>query len=246
MLLALTNQICQICCRGFKRAAGQSVPPNTVAYYHNCFQRDQPELLKGMTGGKKKDVVAKDDPPAPLQADLTSLSGATHGSARPGASNMAAAPGLAGSAAGLGPYGLLSNSFLAGGVGFGMQGLGGAQAFNPLDQELRLQAFLASQQNADLARQQQQARLMAAELASDQAAAASELRFRALAGPAYQPSTLDLTSRMLMAASAPGPMPLPPVGAGPAGLNYSHYDPHVLQLLLERQRQQEQDPRGRP
>ena len=46
--------------RGFKRVAGQRVPPNTVAYYHNLFRRDQPDLLKGMNGGKKKDHDYRD------------------------------------------------------------------------------------------------------------------------------------------------------------------------------------------
>ena len=40
--------------------AGQRVPPNTVAYYHNLFRKDQPDLLKGMNGGKKKDHDYRD------------------------------------------------------------------------------------------------------------------------------------------------------------------------------------------
>lgn len=120
----------------------------------------------------------------------------------------------------------------------GAHGLG-----NPLDQELRLQSYLASQQNAELARQQQ-ARLFA-ELANEhQAALANELRLRALAGGGGLPNNrADLTSRMLLAASqtpgpaggsSPGSLPAP---APPAGAQ--QYDPELIQLLLERERQRQ-------
>jgi hypothetical protein len=45
---------------GFKRVAGQKVPPNTVAYYHKDFIRGSPKLLKNMNGGKAKNITARD------------------------------------------------------------------------------------------------------------------------------------------------------------------------------------------
>lgn len=45
---------------GFKRVAGQKVPPNTIAYYHKDFIRGKPRLLKNMNGGKAKCASAKE------------------------------------------------------------------------------------------------------------------------------------------------------------------------------------------
>ena len=46
--------------RGFKRVAGQKVPPNTIAYYHKDFVRGSRKLLKNMNGGKKKMISARE------------------------------------------------------------------------------------------------------------------------------------------------------------------------------------------
>lgn len=43
-----------LCHRGFKRVAGQMVPPGTVAYYHRLFHRDGPNLIKEMSGGRSR------------------------------------------------------------------------------------------------------------------------------------------------------------------------------------------------
>jgi len=40
--------------RGFRRVAGQQVPPDTIAYFQRCFHRDKPEDICKMTGGKTK------------------------------------------------------------------------------------------------------------------------------------------------------------------------------------------------
>jgi HSF-type DNA-binding len=41
---------------GFKRVAGDGIPANAIAFYHNFFQKDRPELLKDMSGGKSKNA----------------------------------------------------------------------------------------------------------------------------------------------------------------------------------------------
>lgn len=39
---------------GFKRVADDGIPSNAIAFYHNLFHKDKPELLKDMSGGKTK------------------------------------------------------------------------------------------------------------------------------------------------------------------------------------------------
>lgn len=39
---------------GFKRVAGEGIPSNAIAFYHNLFHKDKPELLKEMSGGKTR------------------------------------------------------------------------------------------------------------------------------------------------------------------------------------------------
>ncbi|GKY98811.1 hypothetical protein MPSEU_000837200 [Mayamaea pseudoterrestris] len=47
---------------GFKRAAGQHVPKNTVAYYHGMFQKGRRDLLCHLRGGaKEKDIYGEQD-----------------------------------------------------------------------------------------------------------------------------------------------------------------------------------------
>jgi hypothetical protein len=39
---------------GFKRAAGQHIPPGIIAFYHQNFKRDEPKLLNKMSGVKTR------------------------------------------------------------------------------------------------------------------------------------------------------------------------------------------------
>jgi HSF-type DNA-binding len=42
---------------GFKRVAGDGIPLNSIAFYHNLFHKDKPELLKDMSGGKTRSPI---------------------------------------------------------------------------------------------------------------------------------------------------------------------------------------------
>lgn len=42
---------------GFKRVAGEGIPSNAIAFYHNLFHKDKPELLKEMSGGKTRSPI---------------------------------------------------------------------------------------------------------------------------------------------------------------------------------------------
>lgn len=46
--------------RGFKRVAGQKVPPDTIAYFNKNFIRDNHKLLRNMNGGKTKFIGARE------------------------------------------------------------------------------------------------------------------------------------------------------------------------------------------
>jgi len=224
---------------GFKRASGQHIPINTIAYYHNLFQRGKPELLKNMRGGKKKDLVGKDKlvPNALNDFQLVGFPGAFQ--------------------AGLGAQGF-GNPFMAGSAGFG--GLAGSNAFanpglfapqfgaiNPLDQfndELRLQTYLASQQQAELAMQQQQLaqqqRMMAGGgegFGANDQAALTELRRRAVMNSMLSNSLPQFNSFGSQDATVPAGFQQNQQG-GNSG--QAAYDPNLLQMLLQRQQQQQQ------
>jgi len=192
-----------------------------------------------MRGGKKKDSAVSDKDKLltnALNSDF-SLAG-LHNPAMVGVSG--ASP--------LGMIPNLGNVFMANtasgalcglpGVGgnFFMPGAGGAAGFgvSPLDQELRLQQYLATQQQEAYALQQQQQQQQQMALGgSDQSALASELRRR----QATEGGGPDMASRILMANSR-GPV----AGMAPVttGMPQQGYDTNLLQMLLAQQRQQQQ------
>jgi hypothetical protein len=177
--------------RGFKRLAGQRVPTNCVAYYHNLFQKGKPELLKDMRSGKKKDADLQD---ALLQLQLrrdleaVGLANAygSHGSLGnlPAAQSSRSPPQSSRS-----PQPQPASNTSYGGLGGRMPGLSGMdnesllrsllqqqqqqqsnplqQQSNPLAQELQTQSMLgrnyAADYTADLALQRQVQLLASAE-----------------------------------------------------------------------------------
>ena len=220
------------------------------------FLRGKPELLKNMSGGKRqKDGKSPSSTPRKPRKSNASAKRSGNTPAQDASSGGPAAlfPG------GVGAMDLRNQALASMGVGGAVMGgmlnpgrgddvflpqtaLG--MGMNPLDQDLRLQSFLMAQQNANLLRQQQ-ARVMAEIAASEQQAnIANELRLRRFAGG---PSDSGLSSRMLLAAAAQQPaapgIPVSLSSQGYMGLPGSlgqQIDPELLQLIIERERQRQQ------
>jgi hypothetical protein len=137
--------------RGFKRLAGQRVPTNCVAYYHNLFQKGKPELLKDMRSGKKKDADLQDALlQLQLRRDLEAVGLANaygnHGSlgnAPPTQSSRSPPQSIRSPPQ---PQAAQSNSF--GGLGARMPGLSG------MDNESLLRQLLQQQQQSNPLQQQ--------------------------------------------------------------------------------------------
>lgn len=129
--------------RGFKRLGGQRVPPNTIAYYHNDFQRGQPDLVKNLRSGKRTDSDSRNVlVQGQLQRDLQAANLATRQSQE--------LP--------IGGFGLDASSLLQAQL---------LQNQTPRNlQSLPLQSLFASQQDLSM---QRQAQLLAAEHARQQA-----------------------------------------------------------------------------
>lgn len=159
--------------RGFKRLAGQRVPTNCVAYYHNLFQKGKPELLKEMRSGKKKDADLQD---ALLQIQLRrdleavglanaygshgSIATSSHSQPQPQSQpshNFAYGGGLGGSLPGLSG---LDNESLLRSLLQQQQGQGQG---NPFAQEIQSQTLLGRNYSADIVVQRQAQLLAAAE-----------------------------------------------------------------------------------
>jgi len=196
---------------GFKRAAGQHIPQHTIAYYHTHFQRGKPELLKTMSGGKKKDSAAHEktigkQPKFDMQAasafsaaglgfspgmnfSQMQLNAATAQARQLNMMNLARL-GL--------PAGRAQNQLVSPGAGsfmspamnmLGPQSHQQPQQAISIDQEIRLQSLLAEQQRADLIRQQQQANLFAPVGEQQQQGISAELR-RLLVGH-FPPGSME-------------------------------------------------------
>jgi hypothetical protein len=175
---------------GFKRAAGQHIPADAIAYFHDSFRRGQPELLKEMSGGKKKDpktnlqdkmlanqlnrdvqIMAAAGLPVGMQPDAHGSSHMNNfsGLAGLGLSNMhglGMQPDAHGSQmanfSGLAGLGGLSNmNGNSFGGGFGHNAGGG------LDQQVLLQALLQEHQRKNELIRQQQAQLYAVGMRGD-------------------------------------------------------------------------------
>lgn len=273
--------------RGFKRAAGQHIPQHTIAYYHTQFHRGKPELLKTMSGGKKKDSATHEktigqQPKLDLQA--ASAFSAAGLAFSPGMNfsqmqlNAATAQARQLNMMNLARLGLpaarAQNQLMSPGAGSfmppGMTMLGPQTHQQPqqavsLDQEIRLQSFLAEQQRADLIRQQQQqqANLFAPVGEQQQQDISAELRRRLLAGhfPAGSMETFnpldalsgaggansvpsgDLMNSSRLLLSSPGAsMPASQLqGSVPGSQSpqQQQLDQNLLQILLAQRRQQQ-------
>lgn len=212
-------------CRGFKRAAGQHIPQHTIAYYHTLFQRGKPDLLKNMSGGKKKESSGFQDKMLAkhlgqdMRAAAVFSGGMLGGGIQQQMNQMNAAaaqqlqfnnPNML-SLAAAGGYGLpnpLRSQFMGNGSMMNnpqMMNLQ-VQQQQQLDQELRVQLYLAEQQRADFVRQQQQQQqaLFAAGMVGGGAGASNqpqqhdisiELRRRLLAGGAVGTNVGSVDSR---------------------------------------------------
>jgi len=209
---------------GFKRAAGQHIPQHTIAYYHTLFQRGKPDLLKTMSGGKKKESSSgfQDKMLAKHLGQDMRVAGVFSGGMLGGGlhqqmnkMNVAAAqqlqfnnPNML-SLVAAGGYGLpnpLRSQFMGSGSMMNNPQMTNLQVQQQqqLDQELRLQLYLAEQQRADFVRQQQQQALFAAGIAGGGTGASNqpqqhelsmELRRRLLAGGAAGTNVGSLDSR---------------------------------------------------
>lgn len=171
--------------------AGQRVPTNCVAYYHNLFQKGKPELLKDMRSGKKKDADLQDALlQLQLRRDLEAVGLANAYGSHSSLGNLPAtqnprSPPLSSRSH---PHPQAAPSSSYGGLGAGMSGLSGMdnesllrqllqqqqqsnphqhQQSNPLAQELQTQSMLgrnyAADYTADLALQRQVQLLASAE-----------------------------------------------------------------------------------
>jgi hypothetical protein len=235
--------------RGFKRAAGQHIPQHTIAYYHAHFQRGKADLLKNMSGGKKKDSGLHDKMLAKqLNRDVQAVSSLSH----PHQLGHQQAPlGLGGhhhhqlAQFGAGAYGLqqaaANNFILPGGGNYlnpSSQSMLGQQQAQPnaYDQELRLQALMQEQQTNDLIRQQQQhhhnqqAAQAHAQAQAQQAQQQAQL-YAAMSEPSPAAGGNDLRRFLMNQGGGGGPASSAPGGDGYGRMLLSAPQPATMQSM---------------
>ena len=240
-LATITNFLHPLSYRGFKRAAGQHVPKNTVAYYHAMFQKGKRELLENLRGASKDKGNSNDQEPK------LNIGGMQQASQRTSAASLSSfLPFPSGSMkADLGatnflyPSSTLTSQFLPQVTG--------------MQPDLHLQQLLAQRGSASYAQQQmQQAPSLAQIQAQLLAAENAELRRLLVAGtmnPQQQQQQQQfrdpLTAQMSILASQlsqpdGASRRSPPLTANATTTQpQQQLDQTLLQLLLEQQRQRE-------